>query len=295
MNHIYRVVFNKQTGTFQAVSETAKSHTKQSTKGSTKNLIRKIAQAVALALGLSGVSTLALAAPTGGQVVAGQANIAQVGNITDINQASQKAVINWQDFGVKSHETVNFKQPNAESLTLNRVIGNNKSVIDGAINANGKVFIQNEQGVLIGKNAQINVGGLVATTAQISNDDFMNSRYQFANAKGEIENLGNITVPQGGVVALVAPIVKNGGTIKAHEGNVLLASAESFSITLPDNAGFAYTLDKGTLQGLIDNGGAILADAGRVVLTAKGVDTVKNPSSNIAVTLRQILYKIKMA
>lgn len=275
MNHIYRVVFNKQTGTFQAVSETAKSHTKQSTKGSAKNLIRKIAQAVALALGLSGVSTLALAAPTGGQVVAGQANIAQVGNITDINQASQNAVINWQDFGIKAHETVNFHQPNSEALTLNRVIGNQRSVIDGAMNANGKIFIQNENGTLIGKNAQINVGSLVATTAKISNDDFMNGNYRFDGAQGSIENLGQISVPKGGVVALVAPIVKNTGTITANEGKVLLASAENFSITLPDNANFAYTLDKGTLQGLVDNGGAILADAGRVVLTAKGVDTVK--------------------
>lgn len=158
------------------------------------------------------------AAPTGGEVVAGQAAIAQVGNITDINQASQNAVINWQQFNVKPSETVNFKQPNAQAVTLNRVIGNERSVIDGAINANGKVFIQNEQGTLIGKNAQINVGSLVATTAHINDDAFMNGNYDFyhnGNPQGAIENLGQITVPKGGMVALVAPIVKNGGTIKA--------------------------------------------------------------------------------
>ena len=156
------------------------------------------------------------------------------------------------------------------------MIGNEKSVIDGAMNANGKVFITNPNGTIIGKNAQINVGGLVATTANISNDDFMNGRYQFhGGSQGAIENLGQITVPEGGVVALIAPIVKNGGTITAPKANVLLASAERFSITLPDNQNFAYTLDQGTLQGLVDNGGAILADGGHVVLTAKGIDTVK--------------------
>lgn len=188
-----------------------------------------------------GTGGVAHAAPTDGQVVAGQANIAQIGAVTNINQASQNAVINWQDFGIKAHETVNFHQPSSEAVTLNRVIGNQRSVIDGAMNANGKVFIQNEHGTLIGKNAQINVGSLVATTAKISDDDFMKGNYRFDNAQGSIENLGHISVPQGGVVALIAPIVKNSGTIVAPQGKVLLASADSFSITLPDNVNFSYT------------------------------------------------------
>lgn len=120
----------------------------------------------------------------------------------------------------------------------------------------------NANGTLIGKNAQINVGGLVATTAKISDEDFMSGNYRFTGATGSIENLGDIKVPKGGVVALIAPIVKNSGTITAHGADTLLASAESFSITLPNDGQFSYTLDKGTLQGLVDNGGAILADGG---------------------------------
>lgn len=274
MNKLFKIIYNHHTQSFQAVCEYGKSHT--TTSSTSKPNKTSSFKAKILSVFVGGLmSSVAIASPTNGVVTAGQAVINQNELITNINQSSQNAAINWQSFNVGKNETVNFHQPNAQSVTLNRVIGNERSVIDGAMNANGKVFISNANGMLIGKNAQINVGSLVATTANISDDDFMNGRYRFAGGEnGSVENLGHISVPKGGVVALVAPIVKNGGTITAHEGNVLLASADSFSITLPQD-GFAYTLDKGTLQGLVDNGGAILADAGRVVLTAKGVDTVK--------------------
>jgi filamentous hemagglutinin family protein len=116
--------------------------------------------------------------PTGGAVVAGTAGISQAGAVTNINQSSQKAVINWQGFSVGAQNTVNFNQPNSSAATLNRVIGNERSVIDGAINANGQVFIVNSAGVLFGKGAQVNVGGLVASTLDISNNDFMAGELQ---------------------------------------------------------------------------------------------------------------------
>ena len=283
MNHIYRVVYNAATNTYQAVPENSTGKHKTASEKSSCAVsdvsekgaffaLKPIALC-AMAMGLS--STGAWAAPTGGHISAGDASIAQHGKITNIQQNSQKAAINWQTFGIKADETVNFKQPNAQAVILNRVIGNEKSVIDGAMNANGKVFISNPNGMIIGKNAQINVGALLATTAKIKDQDFMNGFFKFDQATGDITQLGDIKVPTGGVVALIAPIVANKGNITAPQGKVLLASAEQFSITLPDNGQFAYTLDRGTLQGLVDNGGAILADGGHVILTAKGTDTVK--------------------
>ena len=283
MNHIYRVVYNAATNTYQAVPENSTGKHKTASEKSSCAVsdvsekgaffsLKPIALC-AMAMGLS--STGAWAAPTGGHISAGDASIAQHGKITNIQQNSQKAAINWQSFGIKADETVNFKQPNAQAVILNRVIGNEKSVIDGAMNANGKVFISNPNGMIIGKNAQINVGALLATTAKIKDQDFMNGLFKFDQATGDITQLGDIKVPTGGVVALIAPIVANKGNITAPQGKVLLASAEQFSITLPDNGQFAYTLDRGTLQGLVDNGGAILADGGHVILTAKGTDAVK--------------------
>lgn len=284
MNHIYRVVYNHHTNTYQAVPEiskgTHKTHSECNqdgtfTQSSLGNVpFSRTALTVLAAIVMTLGAQRAHAAPLGGQVSAGQATIQQNGKVTDIHQTSQKAAINWQKFGIKADETVNFKQPNAQSVTLNRVIGNEKSVIDGAMKANGKVFITNPNGVMIGNGAKINVGALLATTGKISDSDFMAGNYRFQDAKGAVENYGEITVPEGGAVALIAPVVRNQGTIKTPQGNALLASAEQFSVTLQDD-NFAYTLDKGTLQGLVDNGGAIYADAGHIVLTAKGVDMVK--------------------
>lgn len=279
MNRIYRVVFNIKTNTYQAVPETSTGKHKSVSEKSECTPSQKLRKgAFFLKAGVIAtinlISGLALAAPVGGQVSAGQASIQQNGKTTSIHQTSQKAAINWQKFGIKADEVVNFKQPNAQSVTLNRVIGNEKSVIDGALKANGKVFITNPNGVMIGNGAKINVGALLATTGKISDKDFMAGNYVFKDAKGQVENNGAITVPEGGAVALLAPVVRNQGTITTPQGNALLASAEQFSLTLQDD-NFAYTLDKGALQGLVDNGGAIYADAGRIVLTAKGVDRVK--------------------
>ena len=222
-----------------------------------------------------------------GGVTAGQAEIHSQGDLTTITQSSQNAAINWQSFSVAPQETVQFKQPNSDSITLNRVTGNEASDIQGKIKANGHIFISNPNGVLIGNNAQINVGGLVATTQKISDEDFMANRFNFTGeGKGVVENRGHIQVPKGGVVALVAPIVKNSGKITALQANTLLASAEHFSITLPSNNKFSYQITKGTLQGLVDNGGAILADGGYVVLTAKGLSAVKKSVINHSGTIQ---------
>lgn len=86
-------------------------------------------------------TTLTFASPSGGTVTSGSANISQTAKVTDITQSTQKASINWNKFNVANDETVNFKQPNSFSTTLNRVIGNEKSIINGALNANGQVWI----------------------------------------------------------------------------------------------------------------------------------------------------------
>ncbi|MGJ0301640.1 filamentous hemagglutinin N-terminal domain-containing protein, partial [Aliarcobacter cryaerophilus] len=132
-------------------------------------------------------------APTGGVVTSGTATISQNGNTTNINQSTQKASINWQDFSISQNETVNFNQPNVNSITLNRVIGNEKSVIDGALNANGQVWILNSNGTLFGKNAKVNTAGLLVTTKELSDEDFNKGNYNFkGNSTASIENLGNI-------------------------------------------------------------------------------------------------------
>ena len=72
--------------------------------------------------------------PTGGKVVSGTTSIQSVGNVMNINQSSQRSAINWNTFNVGSGAKVNFIQPSASSVTLNRVLDTNGSQILGSIN-----------------------------------------------------------------------------------------------------------------------------------------------------------------
>jgi filamentous hemagglutinin family protein len=223
----------------------------------------------------------AFAEPTGGTVVTGSAGISQAGSVTTINQSSNRAIINWTGFSIGAKETVNFQQPNTSSVTLNRVIGNEKSVISGALNANGQVFIVNSAGVLIGKGAQVNVGGLVASTLDIANSDFMAGKYAFSGTSAaSVVNRGAINARDGGYVALLGKTVSNDGVITANLGTVAMSSGSKVTLNFDGNSLFDVTIDQGTLNALVENKRAIRADGGRVIMTAKAADAVLSAQVN---------------
>lgn len=173
------------------------------------------------------------AAPAGGQVAAGQASITPQGTTTVVKQNSARAIINWQNFDVAAGETVAFQQPSASAITLNRVAGATSNIA-GNINANGRIFIINANGVVFGPSAVVNTTGLVATTADIFDADFMQGNTDFRIAgsnNAQISNQGVINAP-GGRVALLAPHVENTGTISANGGVVVLGTGQIFLIDL---------------------------------------------------------------
>lgn len=218
-------------------------------------------------------TTLMHAAPTGGVVTSGNANIAQSGLVTTINQSSQKASINWQGFSIGSNETVNFNQPSISAITLNRVIGNEKSIIDGALNANGQVWILNSNGVLFNANAKVNTSGLLATTKSLSDADFQAGNYSFkGDSTASVINLGTININNGGYASLLANSVTNEGTIKAIKGTVTLTGANEATINLNGNSLVSLKVDKGVLDALVENKGAIIADGGKVYLTTNAAN-----------------------
>jgi filamentous hemagglutinin family protein len=222
---------------------------------------------------LLGSMTLSFAAPSGGVVTSGSASISQSGKVTNINQSTQKASINWQKFNVAHDETVNFNQPNVNSITLNRVVGNERSVINGALNANGQVWILNSNGVLFGKNASINTAGLLATTKELSDQDFQAGNYKFTgNSNESVINLGTIDVVNNGSVILAANEVKNEGTIKAIRGKIHLAGADEYTVNLNGNSLINLIVNKGVLDALVKNSGTIIANGGEVYLTTNAVN-----------------------
>ncbi|UTO18343.1 MULTISPECIES: filamentous hemagglutinin N-terminal domain-containing protein [Acinetobacter] len=285
MNKIYRLVWNSKFLCWQAVSEIAKGGIiadQKSTKTESKVSLILTAKAVAIFIVNILSASIALAGPNGGVVSSGTATISTSGTTTTINQSTAKAAIDWSSFSTSSNEIVNFVQPNSSSITLNRVTGTSASTLNGQLNANGQVFIINPNGVLFGSTSQVNTAGLVASTLNLSNSDFNNNLFNFSNTSNNkvVENRGKITVPTGGTVALIAPTVKQTGTIKAPQGNVLLAAGGDITLNLNNGSLLGYTINQGKAQALINSGGMIQADGGKVVLTAKGIDELSNAVVN---------------
>ncbi|MBT8601132.1 filamentous hemagglutinin N-terminal domain-containing protein, partial [Polynucleobacter paneuropaeus] len=221
--------------------------------------------------------TLPNALPTGGKVVAGNATISQTQTANsatmNINQTSQRAVVNWDSFNVGKNAQVNFNQPNASAVTLNRVTGATQSMIDGAVNANGQVVFVNPNGVTFGKGAEINAGGVVATTMDIANKDFMDGKSTYkGNGKGVVVNEGKIsTNDPNGYIALLAPEVRNEGYLLAKMGpdnTVAMASGKQVTLDFRGDQLMSVTIDRSVYQGLVDNKRVVEAPGGLIIVAA---------------------------
>jgi len=188
-------------------------------------------QSTSLVVSLYLIITPAYALPTGAQVKNGNVNFKIEQQRMQIT-ASDKAIINYKTFNIGSKEAVIFVQPSSHAVVLNRVLSANPSSILGTLTANGRVFLINPSGILFGKNAQINVNSLIATTLNISDKDFINGNYNFkqlANMpKGYIIQNGNIHISDNGFIVLAAPFIKNSGTIIAHSGQVKIGAVDNF-------------------------------------------------------------------
>ena len=185
------------------------------------------------ALGLAPMACLTSAhaqtLPTGGSVAAGTATVATAANTLTVTQTSQNAVLNWQSYSIGANDAVVYVQPNSNAVALNRVTGPDPSAILGSLSANGKVFLVNPNGVVFGKGANVNVGGLVASTLDLSDADFMNGKYAFEGNAGSVRNEGSITA-DGGYVALLGGHVDNRGVIRATLGTVALAAGNKITL-----------------------------------------------------------------
>ncbi|MEW6290746.1 MAG: filamentous hemagglutinin N-terminal domain-containing protein, partial [Thermodesulfobacteriota bacterium] len=222
------------------------------------------------------------ALPQDGIVKAGAASMVYSSSRLNVNQTTNKAVIDWRSFNIAASEHTRFNQPSASSMTLNRVTTGDPSSILGTLTANGRVVLVNPNGVFLGPASRVDVGGLVATTADIANEDFMAGNLRFAIPSSvpdaAVINQGTITVHDAGLAALVAPVVANSGVIQARLGKVALASGNTFTLDLyGDNlVQFAVGSTVGedqaqAAESLVSNSGLISADGGTVLLTASAV------------------------
>ena len=237
-----------------------------------KKLVPMAAAAGIFFSSLTGVQ----ANPTGGSITAGTGSITGQGtNSVAINQTSDKLAVNWNSFSIGSGEKVQFIQPGASSIALNRVLGNNASAIYGQLSANGKVFLINPNGVLFAKGAQVNVGGLVASTINLSEKDFMNGKYTFSgDSQNGVLNQGNITAANGGYVALLGANAANEGVILAKEGTVALGAGSKIALDFTGDGLLTLSVDESKVKAEVKNSGLIKADGGLVVMNAKAADAL---------------------
>ncbi|MDA8361481.1 MAG: filamentous hemagglutinin N-terminal domain-containing protein, partial [Gammaproteobacteria bacterium] len=275
MNHVYRLVWNRTLNALVAAPEIAGSGGKASSSA-TRRSRRTLAPLIRAALCALGCTpAVAFALPTGGQVIAGQASLRQSGSALTITQSSAKAILNWQSFGIGSQQTVTFDQPNVDSIALNRVLGSDPSAIYGHLNANGQVFLVNPNGITFAPGAQVDVGGLVASTLNIGNAAFLAGDYIFSGTShAAVINDGTVTAAPGGYVAFLGRQVINDGTLATPGGTTALGAGGTVSLTFAGNSLLHFQVSDATLNALAQNGGLIEANGGTVLLTADARDAL---------------------
>ncbi|WP_285403302.1 YDG domain-containing protein [Luteibacter sp. ME-Dv--P-043b] len=274
MNRIYRLCWNVATSQWVAASELARG-SRPAVPGTTTRTIGPRASSIALAIALALGAGVAHAGQTGGQVAAGTGVIHQDGAVTTVNQTSQRLSLNWQSFDIGANETVNFVQPGRDAIAVNRILGNKASDIYGHLNANGQVWLINPNGVLFGEGAQVNVGGLVASTLDTSDDAPGTSLRRFSgDGKGSIVNKGSLRAASGGYIALLGNTVSNQGTVSAQLGTVAMGGGSAVTLTFDGSRLMHLQVDRSTLDNLVENRQLVQADGGRVFMTAGAADSL---------------------
>jgi filamentous hemagglutinin family protein len=248
-------------------------------------------------------ASLVQANPTGAQVAAGSAQFNTTGNTLTVTNAPG-TIVNWQQFNIQAGETTRFNQQSGNSAILNRVVGNDLSRIYGTLQSNGQVYLVNQNGIIFGPNAIVDVNKLVASTLNLTDANFLNKNFSFSGGGyGQLLNQGKISTPLGGSVYLIGTDVRNEGIITTPQGTVVLAAGNSVSmtdsagpeLTVTVNANGSKAVNLGTINAaggqinmfgaLIEQQGVLSADSasvdaqGRIILKASDSTTVSGTIS----------------
>lgn len=212
-------------------------------------------------------------------VTQGTATATYAGKSLTVNQATNTATLNWANFNIAADGKVSFVQPSKSAVALNRIYDANPSQIFGNLSANGQVYLINANGFLFGSTTRVNVGGLLASTMNLTDRTRDNGilspvnnsspalepftgDYQHFSDNGPLRakplpNKGTITIEHGaqlnaadgGRLLLAGGAVDNAGSLTAPDGQVILAGGQSVYLQAsPDNAlrGLIVQVDAGS-------------------------------------------------
>jgi filamentous hemagglutinin len=256
-----------------------------------------------------------------GFVSAGSATATQAGSTLTVHQTSGNATLNWQSFNISADGTVKFVQPSASAVALNQIFNANPSQIFGALNANGRVFLINQNGIVFGSGAQVNVGGLVASTLNIAASAASGgliapgSNGSPAFQTFPTGSTGDIFVSQGaklqtasgGEILIFAPNITNEGMISTPGGQTVLAAGDTIYLATqsdPSLRGLLVQVGTTTSGGIVTNGtasnssvktpeqlvGQILASDGNVTLAGLAVNQLGRVSATTSINENGSIY-----
>lgn len=309
VNHIYRTVWNDALGAMVAVPEHASSHPGAGGAPSfgpirIESVLDAVSSFGSLALAIAliwGGASSAYANPIGGVAVQGQATIVNSGNqltvTTQNGVGTNHSAINWQSFSIPLGSSTRIEQPNAASMSINRVVTNTPSALFGTLSSNGKVVLVNQAGIAVGAGAQVDTAGFTASAVGMADQDALSGRLRFGgvgltDTTGALTVQGNI-IARGGDVVLIAPSIElaKSAVVEAQGGSVMLAAGRSVEVTGRGLEGISMqvqapadqAINLGTLKGdavaifagTLKHSGVIQAtqasmDGGKVVLKAAG-------------------------
>lgn len=242
--------------------------------------------------------------PTGPNVLvtSGQAGVVQAGNAMTITQQTANATLNWQSFNIGAGGSVQFVQPDANSVALNRIFQADPARIFGSLNANGRVYLLNRNGIVFGQGAQVNVRGLLASTLDLSPEalelglarassltapalqQYVSGGQRLASGAVTVERGATITA-DGGQVLLFAPEVTNRGSISTPDGQTILGAGQRIFLAASDDPDLRGLLVEVGDGGTVTNGdpsgaapdlagvsGRITAERGNVTLAGIAVN-----------------------
>lgn len=249
-----------------------------------------LGSAMALMLPIVGVQAQDLTLPTGENVVGGSASFdrSTAGRL-NVNQSSQRAVIEWQGFDIGKNATTQFNQPSANALAVNRVVGGNDdpTMILGTLKANGQVMVLDKNGIIFGQDSIVDVGGIIASTGDVDTDAVMRGdavlTLRGMGDDGAVVNHGSISVSEGGMAAFVAPHVENNGVIHARLGRIALAAEQSVAtVDLYGDGLVEIALDDAKAQALSAvNTGQLIAEGGVIAMTSGDAETLVDSVINL--------------
>ncbi|MBN8522018.1 MAG: right-handed parallel beta-helix repeat-containing protein [Alphaproteobacteria bacterium] len=225
---------------------------------------------------------------------------ASIPNLTNINQHTGIYVGNSPNLNIGSGQTVNIGQNDTGSLFVARAVneGSDPTKILGTLNTRlkdsngnftgqtgGNVMVLDRNGVVFGANSRIDVGGIIASTGDVTNADLTDGdgKFEFKNfGNGQIINQGTMTIADAGVAAFVSPFVANSGVINAKLGKVAFAAGSKVTLDLYGDKLIEIAVNDRVADALLENSGTVNAEGGQVIMTAQAakeaVDNVINMS-----------------